>query len=228
MTVIERETLGGGMLSLGIPPFRLDREVVGEVLDLYEKLGVEFRFGVEVGRDVTLDELRSQADAVIVASGAWENPKIGIPGEERAVAGLEYLRHAALDPAWHEDGVVLVVGGGNVAVDCAMTAAARGASKVVMACLESRDEMPAFAWEIEEALERGVELRPGWGPRAIRTESGAVAGVDLVQCTSVFDENGAFCPVLDDVGRRLRRRRQGRAGSGAAGGPRLVRRHDHR
>jgi NADPH-dependent glutamate synthase beta subunit-like oxidoreductase len=198
VTVIDRETVGGGMLSLGIPPFRLDRDVVGEVLGLYEKLGVEFRFGVEVGRDVTLDELRAEADAVVVASGAWVSPAIGIGGQESAVGGLDYLRHAALDAEWHEGGSVLVVGGGNVAVDCAMTAAARGATKVVMACLESRDQMPAFAWEIEEALERGVELMPGWGPRSIRTESGAVVDVELVQCTSVFDEHGAFCPALDE------------------------------
>ena len=92
VTVIERETLGGGMLSLGIPPFRLDRDVVRDVLGLYERLGVEFRFGVEVGRGVTLDELRAAADAVVVAAGAWASPRIGIDGEERAVAGLDYLR----------------------------------------------------------------------------------------------------------------------------------------
>ena len=194
VTVVERETLGGGMLSLGIPPFRLDRDVVGQVLGLYERLGVAFRLGVEVGRDVTLAELQAEADAVIAAPGAWVSPQIGIAGEEQAVAGLDYLREAALQPHTSESGTVLVVGGGNVAVDCAMTAAARGASKVVMACLESLDEMPAFSWEIEEAVARGVELRPGWGPRAIRTQAGAVTGVDLVRCTSVFDEQGAFCP----------------------------------
>ena len=198
VTVIERESFGGGMLSLGIPPFRLDRDVVSEVLGLYEKLGVEFRFGVEAGRDIALDELRAEADAVVVACGAWLNPRIGIDGEEQAVAGLEYLREAALDADLRETGTVVVVGGGNVAVDCAMTAVARGAASVVMACLESREEMPAFEWEIEEARERGVELRPGWGPKAIRIESGAVAGVDLVRCASVFDENGVFCPALDD------------------------------
>ena len=198
VTVIERQTLVGGMLSLGIPPFRLDRDVVREVVDLYQTLGVEFQLGVEVGRDVSLEALRTVSDAVVVASGAWVSPQIGIEGEERTVAGLDYLQAAALDASWQESGTVLVVGGGNVAVDCAMTAAARGASKVMMACLESRTEMPAFEWEVEEAVECGVELKPGWGPRRICIESGAVVGVELVQCTSVFDERGNFCPALDE------------------------------
>ncbi len=198
VTVFEREERAGGMLALGIPPFRLSPEVVGDVIGLFEQLGVEFRCGVDVGGAVSLDELQAGHDAVIVACGAWEAPRIGVEGEEATVSGLDYLRHAALAPDWREAGEVLVVGGGNVAVDAAMTALARGATSVTMACLESRAEMPAFDEEIAEALEAGVQLREQWGPRAIRIESGAVTGVDLVRCTCVFDEHGAFCPTLDE------------------------------
>ena len=198
VTVFEREQRAGGMLALGIPPFRLSPQVVGDVIGLFEQLGVEFRGGVDVGGAVPLDELQAGYDAVVVACGAWESPRIGVEGEEATVSGLDYLRHAALDPGWRETGEVLVVGGGNVAVDAAMTALARGATSVTMACLESRAEMPAFDEEITEALEAGVQLREQWGPRAVRVEAGAVTGVDLVRCASVFDEHGAFCPTLDE------------------------------
>ena len=198
VTVFEREERAGGMLALGIPPFRLSPEVVSDVIGLFEQLGVEFRCGVDVGGAVSLDELQAGHDAVVVACGAWESPRIGVEGEDATVSGLDYLRHAALAPDWREAGEVLVVGGGNVAVDAAMTALARGATSVTMACLESRAEMPAFEEEIAEALEAGVQLREQWGPRAVRVESGAVTGVDLVRCTSVFDEDGAFCPTLDE------------------------------
>ena len=128
VTVFEREERAGGMLALGIPPFRLAPEVVVDVVGLFEQLGVEFRCGVDVGGAVSLEELQAGHDAVVVACGAWESPRIGVEGEEATVSGLDYLRHAALAPDWREAGEVLVVGGGNVAVDAAMTALARGAT----------------------------------------------------------------------------------------------------
>ena len=198
VTVLEREARAGGALSFGIPPFRLSRAVVARVVELAASLGVRFRLGVEAGRDVTLDEVRATSDAVIVASGACIASRIGVEGEAATVAGLDYLRQAAIDAEWRESGAVVVVGGGNVAVDSAMTAVARGAERVTMVCLESRDEMPAFEAEIAAALQSGVELKAQWGPRRIRLEGGAVAGVDLVRCSSVFDANGAFCPTLDE------------------------------
>ena len=156
VTVLERESRAGGALSFGIPPFRLSRAVVDRVVELYASLGVRFRLGVEVGRDVTLEELRATSDAVIVASGACLASRIGIEGEGATVAGLDYLRQAAIDEQWRESGAVVVVGGGNVAVDSAMTALARGAERVTMVCLESRDEMPAFDAEVADALQSGV------------------------------------------------------------------------
>ena len=199
VTVYEREARPGGMLALGIPPFRLAPEVVSGVVGLFGQLGVEFRCGVDVGASVPLEELQATHDAVVVACGAWESPRIGVEGEEATVSGLDYLRDAALDPALRETGDVLVVGGGNVAVDAAMTALARGAASVTMVCLEARAEMPAFEWEVTEALEAGVRLRDRWGPRAVRLEAGAVTGVELVRCTAVLDEHGAFCPTLDEA-----------------------------
>jgi NADPH-dependent glutamate synthase beta subunit-like oxidoreductase len=194
VTVFEREDRPGGMLALGIPSFRLSPDVVTDAVGLFEQLGVEFRCGVEVGAAVSLDELQAAHDAVVVAGGAWESPHLGVAGEEAATLGLDYLRRAALRPDWRETGDVLVIGGGNVAVDASMTALARGATSVTMVCLESRREMPAFEWEVAEALEAGVQLRDQWGPRAVHLESGAVTAVDLVRCTSVLDEHGAFCP----------------------------------
>jgi NADPH-dependent glutamate synthase beta subunit-like oxidoreductase/CO/xanthine dehydrogenase FAD-binding subunit len=198
VTVLERETRAGGALSFGIPPFRLSRAVVDRVVDLYTTLGVRFGLGVEVGRDITLEEIRATSDAVIVASGACLASRIGIEGEDATVAGLDYLRRAAIDEHWRESGAVVVIGGGNVAVDSAMTAMARGAERVTMVCLESRDEMPAFDAEVTEALRSGIELKTQWGPRRVRLEGSAVAGVDLVCCSSVFDSEGAFCPTLDE------------------------------
>ena len=151
-----------------------------------------------MGRDVTLEEIRATSDAVVVASGACLASRIGIEGEDATVAGLDYLRQAAIDEHWRESGAVVVIGGGNVAVDSAMTAMARGAERVTMVCLESRDEMPAFAAQVAEALQSGIRLNTQWGPRRIRLEGGAVAGVELMRCSSVFDANGAFCPTLDE------------------------------
>jgi NADPH-dependent glutamate synthase beta subunit-like oxidoreductase/CO/xanthine dehydrogenase FAD-binding subunit len=199
VTVLERESRAGGALSYGIPPFRLSRTVVDSVTDLYAALGVRFRLGVEVGRGVSLEELRATSDAVIVASGACVASRIGIEGEAATVAGLDYLRQAAVDEQWGETGAVVVIGGGNVAIDSAMTALARGADRVTMICLESRDEMPAFDAEVADALQSGMLLQTGWGPRRIRLEGGAVAGVELVRCSAVFDANGAFCPTMDEA-----------------------------
>ena len=198
VTILERESRAGGMLALGIPPFRLAPDVVSRVYELFADLGVAFRFGVDVGREVSLRDLEASFDAVVVACGAWLGALIGIEGEEASTPGLDYLRDAALDETWREHGTVVVIGGGNVAVDCAMTALERGASSVVMACLESRSEMPAFDWEIDDALAAGVQLKVRWGPRTVRLEDGRPVGVDLVHCTSVFDEEGAFCPTLDE------------------------------
>jgi NADPH-dependent glutamate synthase beta subunit-like oxidoreductase/CO/xanthine dehydrogenase FAD-binding subunit len=198
VTVFERESRAGGCLSFAIPPFRLSRAVVERLVDLYESLGVRFRLGVEVGRDAALEEIRATADAVIVASGACLASQIDIEGEGATESGLDYLRRAAVDAHWLESGAVVVVGGGNVAIDAAMTALVRGAERVTMVCLESRDEMPALEAEVAGAVKSGLELRTGWGPRRIRLEGGAVTGVDLVRCTSVFDASGAFCPTLDE------------------------------
>ena len=199
VTVLEREARAGGALSFGIPSFRLSRAVVDRVTELYASLGVRFRLGVEVGRDVTLEELRATSDAVIVASGACLASGIGIENESATVAGLDYLRQAAIDEQWRESGAVVVVGGGNVAIDSAMTALARGAERVTMVCLESREEMPAFDAEVADALQSGVRLQNGWGPRRVRLEGGAVAGVELVRCVAVFDAGGAFCPTMDEA-----------------------------
>ncbi len=199
VTVLEREARAGGALSFGIPSFRLSRGVVDRVTELYAALGVRFRLGVEVGRDVTLEELRATSDAVIVASGACLASRIGIENESATVAGLDYLRQAAIDEQWRESGAVVVVGGGNVAIDSAMTALARGAERVTMVCLESREEMPAFDAEVgrRPAKRRAPAERLGTATRPARGRCGRRRRARALR--RVFDADGAFCPTMDEA-----------------------------
>jgi len=197
VTVFDRMERAGGMLRYAIPSFRLPKEIVDRVVAFVESLGVEFVLGKEMGRDNTPSALLEDFDAVYTAGGAWAVPSIGIEGEERAVSGLAFLTSVQQGEAQAPGRRVLVIGGGNVAVDAAVTARRLGAEKVVMACLESRGEMPALEWEVLHALEEGIELMPSLGPSRIRAEGDRVTAVELIACTSVFDSQGRFNPCLD-------------------------------
>ncbi|SCY76293.1 FAD-dependent oxidoreductase [Alkaliphilus peptidifermentans] len=201
VTVFEKQKVLGGMLTLGIPSYRLEKEVVNAEIDILRELGVEFKTGVEVGRDISLKELRSQGyEAFYLAIGAQAGRKLGIEGEEAegVVTGIDFLRDVNLGNDIKLEGNAIVIGGGNVAIDVARTATRTGASKVDMFCLESREEMPALEEEIEEALSEDIEINNSWGPKGLITENGHVVAVEFKKCLSVLDENGKFSPVFDE------------------------------
>lgn len=196
VTVFEKEERPGGMLLNGIPTFRLEKSVIEAEIDVLRQMDVEFRCGVEVGKDVTIPQLRAQGyRAFYVAIGAQCGRKIGVPGEESdgVQTGVEFLRNEA-----KLSGRTVVIGGGNVAIDVARTALRSGSEAVSMYCLERPEEMPAAMDEVAEAREEGVIVWNGWGPKKILTESGKVTGIVLKKCTSVFNAEGRFAPVYDE------------------------------
>lgn len=201
VTVFEKQRALGGMLTLGIPSFRLEKEVVNAEIDVLRELGVEFKTGIEVGKDVTINELRKQGyKAFYLAIGAQNGRKLNIEGEdsEGVIPGVEFVRDVNLEEDIKLNGNVVVIGGGNVAIDVARNAVRVGAEKVHMYCLESRKEMPALEEEIEEALEEDIVINNSWGPKRIITENGRVVGVEFKKCISVFDENKRFSPKYDE------------------------------
>ena len=172
VTVFEKEDRPGGMLTLGIPSFRLEKDVVDAEIEVLRELGVEFRTGVEVGKDVTLEELRAQDyKAFYMAIGAQGGRRLGVPGEDTqgVVSGIDFLRNVNLGVQKPLTGRVVVIGGGNVAMDVARAAVRQGADAVDLYCLESAEEMPALKEEVDEALEEGIVIHNGWGPKEVNT-----------------------------------------------------------
>ena len=201
VTVFEKEPRPGGMLLNGIPNFRLEKDVLEAEIDVLRQMGVEFRCGVEVGKDITIDGLRKQGyKAFYLAIGLQGGRKTGVPGEnaEGVESGIDFLKRVNQDNSVKLPGDVVVVGGGNVAVDVARSAARTTGGKVTMLCLESEAEMPAAKDEVEEALEEGIEVKNGWGPKEILVEDGRVTGIVFKRCTRVFDEEHRFNPAYDE------------------------------
>ncbi|MFY9198445.1 MAG: FAD-dependent oxidoreductase [Acutalibacteraceae bacterium] len=202
VTVFEKQNKLGGMLTLGIPEFRLEKDVINAEIDILRELGVEFKTGVEVGKDVTLKELREQGfKAFYIAIGAQAGRKLGLEGEDAqgVFAGVDFLRSVNLGEEIKLSGNVVVIGGGNVAIDVARVATRVGSETVNLFCLESREQMPALDEEIEEAEEENIIINNSWGPKRIVTENGRVVGVEFVKCVSVFDEDGKFNPKYDEA-----------------------------
>lgn len=200
-TVFEKNEKPGGMLVYGIPSFKLEKEVVQAEIDIIRAMGVEIKTGIEVGKDVTLEELRSQGyKAFYLAVGCQGGRRAGIPGEdaEGVMTAVEFLKTVSEKEAYPLSGKVVVIGGGNVAIDTARTSQRCGALEVSMYCLESRDTMPASEEEIAEASEEGIRIHCGFGPKEILTENGQVTGIVLKKCLSVLDESGRFHPVYDE------------------------------
>ncbi|MDD3661086.1 MAG: FAD-dependent oxidoreductase, partial [Lachnospiraceae bacterium] len=201
VTVFEKQKALGGMLTLGIPAFRLEKNVVNAEIEVLKELGVNFKTGIEVGKDITLDELRKDGyEAFYLAVGAQGGRGIGIEGEDAkgVLAGVDFVRRINLGEDVTLEGDTIVIGGGNVAIDVARNAVRTGTGSVSMYCLESRNEMPALEEEIEEALEEKIQINNSWGPKRIVTEHGKVTGVEFKKCVSVFDENKRFKPVYDE------------------------------
>lgn len=202
VTVFEKEKRAGGMLLYGIPSFRLEKDVIAAEISVLEAMGIEFKFGVEVGKDTTIQKLRDEGyKAFYVAIGAQGGRKPGVPGEDAkgVMSGIDFLRQVNRDEeSMKLKGKTVVIGGGNVAADVARTALRAGSSSVTMFCLEKREEMPAAKDEIEEALEENIDIQNGWGPKEILTEDGHVTGVVFKKCVSVFGSDGRFAPVYDE------------------------------
>jgi NADPH-dependent glutamate synthase beta subunit-like oxidoreductase len=201
VTVFEARAKPGGMMRYGIPFYRLPEDVVDKEIRQVLSLGIRLETGKELGRDFTLEDLKKEGyEAMYIATGLQKSRKIEMEGSnlEGVLWGVDFLSEVSEGKEIRVEGRVLVVGGGNVAVDVALTALRTGAKEVTMACLENREEVPASSWEIAQALEEGVTLLPSWGPHRILGVNGKVKAVELVTCTSVFDEKGDFCPAFGD------------------------------
>ena len=201
-TIFEKSKYPGGMLRYGIPSFVLENYVIDAEIDIIKALGVEIKCGVEVGKDITLDELRGQGyKAFYVAIGCQGGNKPGVPGDDAigTQTAVDFLHEVSENEKYDIKGDFVVIGGGNVAIDVARSARRVGTQKVSMYCLETRDIMPASLEEIEIVEAEGVELNCGWGPKEVLTdESGAVKGIILKKCTRVYDEAGKFSPQYDE------------------------------
>ena len=202
-TIFEKNQKPGGMLTYGIPSYKLEKDVIDAEIDVIRALGVEIRCGVEVGRDVTLQQLREQGyQAFYIAIGCQGGRLPGVPGEDAAGTDIavRFLHRAAEDHEQKLSGRVVVVGGGNVAVDCARTAVRLGAEKVSMVCLESRETMPASRQEVAETLADGIELCNGWGPKELHKDAdGRVTEVVFKKCLRTIDpETQRFSPVYEE------------------------------
>lgn len=200
-TIFEKNEEPGGMLRYGIPSYKLEKDLLAAEIDVIRELGVEIRCGVEIGKDITIEELREQGyRGFYVAIGCQRGRKPGITGENAkgAYAAVDFLREAGAKESFALEGDVVVVGGGNVAIDAARISSRCVDAKISMFCLEQRENMPASKEEIAEALEEGIELNCGWGPKEVLEEDGKVAGVVFKKCIRVLDEQGRFSPEYDE------------------------------
>ena len=200
-TIFEKNEEPGGMLRYGIPSYKLEKDLLAAEIDVIRKLGVEIRCGVEIGKDITIEELREQGyKGFYVAIGCQRGRRPGITGENAkgTYAAVDFLREAGAKESFALEGDVVVVGGGNVAIDAARISSRCVDAKISMFCLEQRENMPASKEEIAEALEEGIELNCGWGPKEVLEEDGKVAGVVFKKCIRVLDEQGRFSPEYDE------------------------------
>ena len=206
VTVLEARDKPGGMLRYGIPSYRLPEAVLDKEIGAVLSTGIELRTGQKLGVNFEIEQLKQEGfEAVFVAVGAQLSRKIQLEGSQLDDVqwGVEFLAAVAEGRSVAVKERVVVIGGGNVAVDVALTALRLGAKDVKLACLESREEMPANPWEIEQAREEGVQMLYSWGPAKITENDGKVSGVELVRCISVFDDEGKFCPYFDDTKKQI-------------------------
>ncbi len=211
--IFEMEPVPAGMLSLGVPEYRLPRDLIQAEIKLIEDLGVEIRCNTAVGKDISLNELKQQFEAVVLAVGAKKSRMLDLPGGDasQVLGGVEFLRDIALGNKIELGQKVVVIGGGNVAfdvgrsvirnteIDVATVAShLEGVAETHICCLESHEEMPADDVEIIEGGEEGIQLHTSLGPKEIVLDKGRVTGVSFVNCTRVFDENQRFSPLFDE------------------------------
>ena len=200
-TVFEKEQRLGGMLENGLPSFRLEKDVVQAEIDVLREMGVQFRCGVEVGKDVTIAQLREQGyQGFYVAVGLQSGGRLNIPGDDAqgVTAGIDFMRRVNGGQETKLAGRVVVIGGGNIAADVARTAVRCGAESVDLYCLESYDDMPMGPEDRGECERDGITIHAGWGQTEIVTENGHAAGIRLRKCLRVKNDQGRFAPEFDD------------------------------
>jgi NADPH-dependent glutamate synthase beta subunit-like oxidoreductase/coenzyme F420-reducing hydrogenase delta subunit/NAD-dependent dihydropyrimidine dehydrogenase PreA subunit len=200
VTIYERHPVLGGMLASAIPPYRLPREMLKEDIDDVVSRGIEVKTNCEIGKDVTLDELTKKHDAVLIAIGLSLSRSLPIPGVDGpgVLLAIPFLEDVAFDRKPKLGKKALVIGGGNVAMDVARSCRRLGVKDVSMACLESAEEMPAWKWEVDEAVEENVKINHRWGPKAVKRDGDRVLGLEVKKVKSVFDANGRFNPAYDE------------------------------
>lgn len=207
VTVFEKESRLGGMLTLGIPSYRLEKDVLDAEIDVIREMGVKFETGVEIGKDISIQELRNRGfNAFYVAIGASSGRALGIEGEhlKEVMSGVDFLRMTNLGQEAGVCGKVVVIGGGNVAIDVARsTVRLSGVNQVDLYCLEPRENMPAHEEEVIDALSEDIGINNSWGPARIINENGKVAGVEFKRCLSIFDASGRFNPQYDENDRKI-------------------------
>ncbi len=206
VTVFEALPVGGGMLMVGVPEFRLPKAVVQKEIEYLQQRGVEIRYNHPINVNYTIDSLREEGyQAVFIAAGSQKSQKIGIPGEDESLAGLYYglgfLREVKLEKEIEIGQKVIIIGGGNVAIDVARSArrlrwAKEGQPEVHVFCLESREEMPATNEEVEAALEEGIFIHYSLGVKRVLSDKGKFAGIETIAVQSVFDQEGRFNPTF--------------------------------
>jgi NADPH-dependent glutamate synthase beta subunit-like oxidoreductase len=206
VTLLEKLNVYGGMMRVGIPEYRLPRDVIDFEYSYLDMLGIETRFGVEVGKDVMFADLREQYDAVILAHGAHVGSIIPLPGHKSdgVFSAVEYLKEISETHAFPRAGKrVMVIGGGDVAMDCARSSWRIGADEVHQCSLEALDGLPASQIEIDESLEEGVNFNAGWGPASIESQDGKVTAITLKKVASIFDSEGNFAPQYTEETRTI-------------------------
>ncbi len=200
VTVFESQAEPGGMLRYGIPDFRLPKEIVDNEINQILTIGIELKTNTVFGKDLTLEQLKSNFDAIFLSIGTQASKRINLEGIELegVLWGLEFLKKVKSGEAVKLNQKIAVIGGGDVAIDVAMTALRLSAKDVHVFCLEEKDQMPAHPWQVQQALEEGIVLNCGWGPKKIVGDDKNVSGVEVVKCISVFDQAGNFNPQFDE------------------------------
>ncbi len=198
--VFDRDDSPGGMLRHAIPDYRLPPEVLNRDLQILKDIGIVFQMNRPFGNGLNIDSLKEQGfNAILLAVGTSKSKILPIANADvdGIYSGLEFLQSAKQQGEPTLSGKVVIIGGGNVAIDAAMTAIRLGAADVHLVCLESREEMPAHEWEISQAVEEGITIYPSWGPQRFTAVADKVSGVDLIRCTRVFDDAGRFTPQFN-------------------------------
>ncbi|MBW1888168.1 MAG: FAD-dependent oxidoreductase, partial [Deltaproteobacteria bacterium] len=202
VTVFEKLPVSGGMMAVGIPEYRLPREVIAPEIQVIQDMGVEIRNGVTFGEDINLDSLKKDGyKALFLATGLHLSRGLNVEGEDipGVLKGIDFLRNVALGNSVEVGRKVIVIGGGNVAIDVALTTKRVGAEDISLVCLEKRDEMPAWDYEIDDALEEEITIINSLGPKRFLEKDGRLTGIEFKRCTAVFDEKGAFNPQYDET-----------------------------